>query len=288
MQQAKRLAAAGTWQVEKACGESLERWAAHVHYLKVVRRARMRRVAAKVRRGLKASVKATLRRGLSGFRRCVTVETLHRQTLELRYRVRASGERRQTGDALGLWAARATLGAARTAWVDHCAKDRHKRHLSEALSYWRAEVQWRIQRQKWMWRQVRYMQELQTVLDQAGDGQRLAKRLLSVGVEPSSAKSEQQLRVGRAAILRSTAALEKALRRETSPRRGSDASEEGEPRRTSIPEPSVHARPRTGLVTGLRVLEPGIDSYLEEYTPKPLPPAKRVGRRIDSQSGRYR
>ena len=111
------------------------------------------------------------------------------------------------------------------------------------------------------------MHELQTVLDQAGDGQRLARRLLSVGVEPHDApKSEQSIRVGRAAIERSTAALERALRRETSPRRSEAAAREAADERERH---SSSARRASAVHrAGLRVLGPGIDSYLEEYTPR--------------------
>ena len=267
----RRLWSAAQWHVEKACGEKIERWAAHVHYLKVVRRARLRRVAAKMRRGLRASGAAALRRGMSGFARAATVERLHRQSLDLQQRVRASSERRRVGGVLLVWVGRAAFCMRRDAWMSRRMHERRLRELTGAITYWRKEVQWRIQRQKWMWRQVRYMQELQTVLDQAGDGQRLAKRLLSVGVEPSAARSEQQLRVGRAAILRSTAALEKALQRDTSPRRGSGAfGRENDDGRATSDESTVRMRR-----SGLRVLEPGIDSYLEEYTPAPRPRSGR-------------
>ena len=277
MKQRTRLAAAAKYNLEKKYGEGIEKWCAHVHYEKVVRRARLRRTAAKVRRGLKASRAATLRRGMRGFGRCVAVEILHRRTLELRFKVRSSSERRRQVAAVQLWFEKAKMGVIVDKHNEKMAPTRNARDLKAALSYWSAEATWRIERQRWMWRQVRYMHELQAVLDQAGDGQRLARRLLSVGVEPhaGSQKSEQQLRAGKAAISRSTAALERVLRRDSSPRRGSSVgdSENYRPPRESMDQLSpasvrAAATAQRRRAAGLRVLAPDIDSYLEEYTPK--------------------
>ena len=121
----------------------------------------------------------------------------------------------------------------RASWIERKGARRRIRQLTDALHYWGAEAAWRIERQKWMWRQVRYMQELQAVLDSAGDGQRLAKRLLAVGTDPKKGNVEGQMRAGRAAINRSTAALERALKRDQSPRRAASA----ERRRYSIETP---------------------------------------------------
>ena len=102
------------------------------------------------------------------------------------------------------------------------------------------------------------MHELQHVLDKAGDGQRLARRLLSIGVQPTKQPAEvasateaaaqpaknlpwsdETLRAGRVAIKRSNAALERALRRQS---KGGDAA----------------------TLDHLRVLAPGVDSYLSD------------------------
>jgi len=146
------------------------------------------------------------------------VAELKRSSVELRYRIAYTERRRSTLCAIKLWAAKARVFASRRGWIERRQQVRRVEMLTAAISYWCAEAQWRIERQRWMWRQVRYMQELQTVLEQAGDGQRLAKRLLQVGVEPGEGRSEQQIRAGRKAISRSTAALERAIRRDASPR----------------------------------------------------------------------
>ena len=63
---------------------AIERWVAHVHYLRVVHRTRVRRVAARVRCGLRASHAATLRRGFTGFRRSGAVTEVRRREAALR------------------------------------------------------------------------------------------------------------------------------------------------------------------------------------------------------------
>ena len=63
---------------------AIERWVAHVHHLRVVHRARVRRVASRVRRGLHASRSATLRRGFTGFRRSGAVREVRRKEAALR------------------------------------------------------------------------------------------------------------------------------------------------------------------------------------------------------------
>jgi hypothetical protein len=210
---------------------AIERWVAHVHHLRVVHRARVRRVASRVRRGLHASRSATLRRGFTGFRRSGAVREVRRKEAALREGVFRSMQARSIRSALGHWSTRAAWHARCGRWVA-CRVNLHRaKALSRAVAYWHAEAGWRIERQKWMRRQVRYMHELYSVLEQARDGQRLAKRLLVVGVEPHSvhdaARAEQQLRVGCQAILRSSATLERALRRDSSLRRSSNGGGRG-------------------------------------------------------------
>lgn len=185
-------------------------WKSNAHLARVVWRVKMRRTAARLRRGLGGEEARKKRRGLGAFARNRSDALLVRRAEE----TRASLERH-----------------------------RHERKLGAHFKYWCAEASWRKQRQKWMKRQVRYMHELQNVLDQAGDGQRLARRLLSIGVQApqrgSAPWSEETLRAGRVAIKRSNAALERALRRES---RGGDEA----------------------TLDHLRVLAPGVDSYLAD------------------------
>jgi hypothetical protein len=109
---------------------------------------------------------------------------------------------------------------------------RRHRVLKVALSYWCAEARWRIQRHKWLRRQVRYMDELQHVLDNLGDGQKWAKRLLSLGLEPQDVAHLGPFHP------RCQKTLEKALQRSS---------------------PSAKSP-----VSRMRVLSPGVDSYLED------------------------
>ena len=189
-------------------GFALTRWHANAHLARVVWRVKMRRTAARLRRGLGSEQTRKLRRALHAFAR-------------RREEAAAMRKADDTGASI--------------------ARRREARRLRSHFKYWCAEAAWRKQRQKWMKRQVRYMHELQSVLDQAGDGQRLARRLLSLGVQPQreSAWSDETLRAGRVAIKRSNAALERALRRES---RGGDEA----------------------TLDRLRVLAPGVDSYLAD------------------------
>jgi len=109
---------------------------------------------------------------------------------------------------------------------------RRQRRLRCALTYWCAEARWRIQRHKWLRRQVRYMDELQHVLENLGDGQKWARRLLSLGLEPQEVAHLGPFHP------RCQATLEKALER-------------------SSPA-AVQSKPR------VRVLSPGVDSYLAD------------------------
>ena len=209
------------WTVERRAASAIERWKAGAYYRRVIHRARMRRVAGRLRRGLRATPRASYRRGLASFKRNHLYEAACDQAF--------------------------AMGAARL----------HDR-MAATLAYWSKQARWLVQRQRWMRRQVQYMHELQTVLDNAGDCRRWARRLQSIGVEPH-VWSEQNLG---AVVRRGSTALERALRRE------SKGSQEGSPASHASPRlsssPALRASPAHGRSPHMRVLSPAVDAYLSD------------------------
>jgi hypothetical protein len=90
------------------------------------------------------------------------------------------------------------------------------------------------------------MDELQHVLDNLGDGQKWAKRLLSLGLEPQDVAHLGPFHP------RCQKTLEKALQRSSPPAKSLEKALQ----RSSPPAKSP--------VTRMRVLSPGFDSYLED------------------------
>lgn len=189
--------------------------AENAHRLRVMRRVKLRRVAGRLRRGLRESRTATLRRGMAGLER-------HRHEEATRRRGKAMlmvrGPYRELLDLI--------LAVER--WSEQAAR-------------------WR-QRQKWMRRQVRYMRELQNVIDTDGDGKQWARQLRRVGVEPHVLSEE-----GAHPTHQGDAMLARALQREFKVERSPSAT-------MSMAESPVPSMPARKFL----VLSPGLDSYLDD------------------------
>lgn len=162
---------------QRRLARGLSCFAEHVHYARVTHRVRLRRIATRLRVGIRERGLAALRRGMQ----CLAWWQQQQAALRASERLRAMR-----------------------------APSRERRRLAGAVGYWAAEAQWRRERARWMQRQMKYMNELHFVLENAGGGQRWAQQLLSIGVEPH-AWSDKSIR----AVRRSSAALERALRRES-------------------------------------------------------------------------
>lgn len=171
---------------------------------------------------------ARLRRGMRRMRRWYMQESLFTAALRcLHSGVLPRRSWRLRLDALWFW-----YTEARWQLRSQLLPRRRRRHLKSALMYWSAEARWRIQRHKWLCRQVRYMDELQHVLDNLDDGHKWARRLLSLGLEPQDVAHLGPFHP------RCAATLEKALQRS-----------------------SPSSAKRRGPV---RMLSPEVDSYLED------------------------
>ena len=178
MQLARAVLRATKRLLRKRLHRYLVEWRANAKYVRFVWKVRLRRTAARLRKGKKDETRTSLRRGLLHFR-----QYYERRVIEWR------------------------VGRVR----DRVRDRRVRRLLVASVGHWANEAARRKSRQRWMQRQLHYMREVKHVLSESGDGKRLV-RLLSLGV---NAPSEDALRAGRDSIRRSNEALERALRRES-------------------------------------------------------------------------
>ena len=178
MQLARAVLRATKRLLRKRLHRYLVEWRANAKYVRFVWKVRLRRTAARLRKGKKDETRTSLRRGLLHFR-----QYYERRVIEWR------------------------VGRVR----DRVRDRRVRRLLVASVGHWANEAAQRKSRQRWMQRQLHYMREVKHVLSESGDGKRLV-RLLSLGV---NAPSEDALRAGRDSIRRSNEALERALRRES-------------------------------------------------------------------------
>ena len=276
MKQRTRLAAAAEYNLEKKYGEGIE--VVRTRSLREGREGAQGSVVPRQKvRGLKASRAATLRRGMRGFGRCVTPSKIYTDGHRAALQVRSSSERRRQVAAVQLWFEKAKMGVIVDKHNEKMAPTRNARDLKAALSYWSAEATWRIERQRWMWRQVRYMRTSskrcsirRATASGSQGGCSLCRRQRGphAGLAKwSSAPGEQ------AAISRSTTrSAARSTRLVTAiVARASAATNTGRRGRAwtalsaSVRAAATAQRRRAA---GLRVLAPDIDSYLEEYTPK--------------------
>lgn len=170
-----------------------EEWKAAAAHVRSVTRVK-RRLEERLERGLEGAPLTRKIRGLTSLqgwakrmgRRAVVAESLRGAVSRL--------------DVLKL---RRGLLRMATAWLDVLQARRlaamsgkrlgERRRVAVCHAYlrWKEEVAWRVERQNWVRCQVRYMHELQHMCD-SGNGQRLARRLGNIGVEPHNARSAQQ------------------------------------------------------------------------------------------------